>query len=264
MLWQRAEGDRAHVGVRAVLLVINQIQQNERVAILTADLEDPVHRIAPATQHLLVSRAQIRPAGQELVQHGLAVRQTVQEHEPVDGIDRLIFGQHLIGTGALQHKPLQMPFHPRAEREADQGPLQLGAALDEAGERPLVAILVHDPWCHLTPPHGQARDSSAYDNVSRVSHAARVATPESRHAYWDPTALRSASGPGQLESGCELAAPPFPPTGEELALLRRRSDMNVMRRLPGLPRNRTLFSRQRRRAADESRAYPAALRHRVG
>ena len=142
-----------------------------------------------------------------------------------------------------------MPFHPRAEREADQGPLQLGAALDEAGERPLVAILVHDPWCHLTPPHGQARDGSAYDNVSRVSHAARVATPESRHVLF---ALRSASGPGQLESGCELAAPPFPPAGEELALLRRRSDVNFMRRLPGLPRNRTLFSRQRRRAGDES------------
>ena len=150
-----------------------------------------------------------------------------------------------------------MPFHPRAEREADQGPLQLGAALDEAGERPLVAILVHDPWCHLTPPHGQARDGSAYDNVSRVSHAARVATPESRHVLF---ALRSASGPGQLESGCELAAPPFPPAGEELALLRRRSDVNFMRRLPGLPRNRTLFSRQRRRAAAESgasRSFPS-------
>ena len=114
VLGQRAENGRAHVGVRAVLQVINQVQQDERVAVPSADLEDPVHRVAPAAQHLPVSRAQIRPAGQELIQHRLAVRQAVQEREPVDGVDRLVLDQDLTRTGAVHHEPLQMPFHPRA------------------------------------------------------------------------------------------------------------------------------------------------------
>ena len=62
VLGQRAESGRAHVGVRAVLQVINEVQQDERVPILAADLEDPVHRVAPATQQIPVSRPQIRPA----------------------------------------------------------------------------------------------------------------------------------------------------------------------------------------------------------
>jgi hypothetical protein len=145
VLGQRAESGRAHVGVRAILQVVNQVQQGERVVVPAADLEDPVHCVPPAAQHLPVSRAQIRPAGQELVQHRLAVRQAVQQREPVDGVDCLVLGQHLIETGALRHEPLQMPFHPRAKREVDQGSLQLRAALDEAGERRLVAALVHGP-----------------------------------------------------------------------------------------------------------------------
>jgi hypothetical protein len=145
VLGQRAESGRAHVGVRSVLQVINQVQQDERVAVPATDLEDPVHRVAPAAQHLPVSRAQIRPAGQELVQHRLAVRQAVQKREPVDGVDRLVLDQHILGTGALHHEPLQMPFHPRAKREVDQDPLQLCATLDEAGERRLIAALVHGP-----------------------------------------------------------------------------------------------------------------------
>jgi hypothetical protein len=145
VLGQRAEGDRAHVGVRAVLQVINQVQQDERVTVPAPDLEDPVHWVAPPAQHLPVSRTQIRPAGQELVQHGLAVRQTVQKREPVDRVDRLILDQHPIWTGALHHEPLKVPFHPRAKREVNQGPLQPRAALYERGERPRVATLVRGP-----------------------------------------------------------------------------------------------------------------------
>ncbi len=162
VLGQRPESGRAHIGVRAVLQVIDEVQQDERVPVLAADLEDPFHRVAPAAQHLPVSRAQIRPAGQELVQHGLAVRQAVLKHEPVDGVDRFVLDQHLAGTGALPHEPLQVPFEPRAEREADQSPLQFRAALDEAGERRLVAPMVHGPRRHVTPSpcHSLARLSA--------------------------------------------------------------------------------------------------------
>jgi hypothetical protein len=46
---------------------------------------------------------------------------------------------------AGQAQPLEMPFHPRAEREVDQGLHQLRDALDDAGERRLVDALVHGP-----------------------------------------------------------------------------------------------------------------------
>jgi len=151
VLGQRPESDRTHVGVRPVLQIINKVQQDERVPVFAADLEDPFHRVAPAAQHLPVSHAQIRPAGQELFQHGLAVRQTVLKCEPVDGGDRFVLDQQLLGTDVLPHGPFQVPFEPRAEREADQGPLQFRAPLDEPGERRLVATVVHRPWCHVTP-----------------------------------------------------------------------------------------------------------------
>jgi len=87
VLGQRAESGRARVGVRAVLPVIEQVQQDERVPVLAADLEDPLHRVAPAAQHLSVRLGEIGPAGEELVQYGPAVRQGVLKGEPVDGVD---------------------------------------------------------------------------------------------------------------------------------------------------------------------------------
>ena len=110
---------------------------------LTVDLEDPLHRVAPAAQHLPISRSQIRPTGQELVQYGLAVRQAVLKREPVDDADRFALAQLLVGIGGLEHELLQMPFEPRAEREIDQGPLQFRTALDEGGKRRLAATVVH-------------------------------------------------------------------------------------------------------------------------
>src|SRR5216683_3461847 len=106
-----------------------------------------------------------------------------------------------------------MPFHPRTECEVDQGPLQFRAALDEAGERPLVATLVHGPWCHLTPSPGQARDGSAYDNVSRASRAAREA-----HSREPPCPIGTLLPPLRFRprtaaSGGELGAPSESPCG---------------------------------------------------
>jgi hypothetical protein len=82
------EGGRAHVGVRAVLQVVDQVEQGDRVPVLAADLEDSLHRVVPAAQYLAVGRGQVRSAGRELVQHGLAVRQAVLKREPVDDADR--------------------------------------------------------------------------------------------------------------------------------------------------------------------------------
>jgi hypothetical protein len=101
---QSAEGGRSHVGVRAVLQVIDQVEQNDGVPVLTADLEDSLHRVAPAAHHLAVSRGQARPSGQELVQHGLAVRQTVLKREPVDDGDRFALAEFSFGTGGLQNE----------------------------------------------------------------------------------------------------------------------------------------------------------------
>jgi hypothetical protein len=42
--------------------IINQVQQDDRAAVLAPDLEDPLHRAAPAEQHLPVRRIQIRSA----------------------------------------------------------------------------------------------------------------------------------------------------------------------------------------------------------
>ena len=154
VLGQRAERGRARVGVRAVLQVIEQVQQDERVPVLAADLEDPLHRVAPAAQHLPVRRGEIGPTGEELVQYGLAVRQGVLKREPVDGVDGFAFVRYLVGA-AFQHEPFHLPFEPRAEREADQGAFQFRAALDEGGEGRLVVV---PGWkCHVIPPPRRAR-----------------------------------------------------------------------------------------------------------
>jgi hypothetical protein len=157
-LGQLAESVRAHVGVHAVLQVIEQVQQHNRFLVLAADLEDPLHRFMPAAQQLTVSRSQVRPTGQELVQHGLAARQAVLEREPVDDADRFSLAQHRPGTRGLPYEQRQVPFKPRAACEVDQGTLQSGASLDEGAERWLAATMVHA--CNATSllrpaEHGQ-------------------------------------------------------------------------------------------------------------
>ena len=148
---QSAEGGRAHIRIRAVVQVIEKVQQDDRVPVLTADLEDPLHRVAPAAQHLAVSRGQVRSAGQEPVQHGLAVRQAVLKREPVDDANRFALAQFSFGACGLQHEECQMPFEPRPAGEVDQGPLQFRAAPDEEGDRCLVAAIVHPPLVFLVP-----------------------------------------------------------------------------------------------------------------
>ena len=152
----------------------------------------------------------------------LAVRQSVEKREPVDGVDRLV----LISTSdrRLRHKPLQMPFHPRAEREADQGPLQLRAAFDEAGKRPLVAAcLMARGATSLLSPAKRVTDS-AHDTC-RAIRAAREAAPGSRHVLSGPYCPPLRSDTGQLESGCELSrSAVFTLRAEPALLLRRRPD----------------------------------------
>jgi hypothetical protein len=79
---------RANIGIRSVLQVIDQIQQDERVPVLGSDLEDPLYQAVPATQHLPVGRIQSGLAGQEAVKHGVAVRQAMLKREPVNAIGR--------------------------------------------------------------------------------------------------------------------------------------------------------------------------------
>ena len=138
---QRPERGPAHVGVCPVLKVIEQVQQDDRVAILAVDLEDSLHRVAPAEQHLPVRRLQVRPAGHEPVHHGLAVRQAVLQREPVDGADRVALIDLL--QAGLQHGRGQRPLPARAAREVDQAPLQFRAALDEDREILPIAAAVH-------------------------------------------------------------------------------------------------------------------------
>ena len=116
---QRPERGPAHVGVRPVLQVIEQVQQDDRVAVLAPDLEDPLHRVAPAEQHLPVRRIQVRSAGHEPVHHRLAVRQAVLQGEPVDGADHI--GLLRLLQAGLEHGRGQRPLQARAAREVDQG-----------------------------------------------------------------------------------------------------------------------------------------------
>ena len=139
-LGQRPQCGPAHVGVRAVLQVIEQVQQDDRLAGFAPDLEDPLHRVAPAEQHLPVCRIQVRPAGHEPVHHRLAVWQAVLQCEPVDGADRI--GLLYLQAG-LEHGRGQRPFQARTAGEVDQVPLQFRAALDEDSEPLLAGAAVH-------------------------------------------------------------------------------------------------------------------------
>src|SRR5262249_40944645 len=154
---QPAESGRVHVGVRLVLQVIEQVQQDERVRVLTVDLENPLHRVVPAAQHLPIGRGQIRSASQELVQHGLAVRQAALKREPVDDANRFTLAQLLPGIDGLEHELLQLPFESWAEREIYQGPLQFRASRYEGGKRRIAATAVHSPRLYLTSPPHRAR-----------------------------------------------------------------------------------------------------------
>jgi hypothetical protein len=84
------------------------------------------------------------PTGQELLQHGLAIRQAVLKREPVDDVDRFALAQASFGICGIPHERRQMPFERRAADEVDQSTLQLCAALDKGGERCPVAAIVHD------------------------------------------------------------------------------------------------------------------------
>ncbi len=142
---QWAEGGRANIGVRAVFQVIDQVQQDDRFPVSAEDLEDPLHRVPPAEQHLPVRRGQVRPGGHEPVHHGLAVWQAVLQREPVDDPDRLALVQLSFRTGELQQGGGQRPLEARPLRELDQIPFQIRAALDEQSEL-LVHVLFPPRW----------------------------------------------------------------------------------------------------------------------
>jgi hypothetical protein len=94
------------------------------------------------------------------------------------------------------------------------------------------------PLSFVTPSPGQARDGSAYDNVSCASCGAVKPVPGSRHFLLGPYCPRLRFRPWTAESGCQLGAPPFSPAEEGLAFLRRQSDADFMRRLSAQPGNR--------------------------
>ncbi|MCP9945448.1 hypothetical protein LUX12_12650 [Streptomyces somaliensis] len=153
-LGHSAERRPPDIRVRAVLQVVEKVQQDDGIPVLAPDLEDALHRVTPAEQHLPVGRGQVLPAGDEAVHHGRTVRQPVPQDEVVGDADRFTLVQSSRGPGGIQQEGRQPPVEASALSEGDQSALQLGAALDEIVERRFVGILMR-ALCglsHVQPP----------------------------------------------------------------------------------------------------------------
>jgi len=123
-----------------------------------------------------------------------------------------------------------MPFHPRAEREADQGPLQFRAAFDEAGKRLLVAACLMARGATSLPQPRQARDGLGPRQPAAPSAQRVKPLPGAATSYRDLTVLRSAPTQDSLRADVSRSA--VFTLGEEPALRRRRPDVSFIRRLP--------------------------------
>lgn len=143
------------IRVRAVLQVVDQVQQDDGIPFLTLDLEDALHRVPPTEQHLPVDRGQVLPSSDEAVHHGRTVRQAVPQDEVVDDPDRLALVQLPLRPCGLQQEGRQPPVKAGALPEGDQLPFQLGTALDEVGQRRFAAALMPALYdvSHVALPH---------------------------------------------------------------------------------------------------------------
>ncbi|WP_251067097.1 hypothetical protein [Streptomyces sp. ISL-36] len=90
------------IRVRAVLQVVDKVQQDDGIPVLALDLEDALDRVTPAEQHLPVGRGQVLPHGDEPVHHGRTVRQAVPQDELVGDPDRLALVQLPLRPCGLQ------------------------------------------------------------------------------------------------------------------------------------------------------------------
>lgn len=154
-LGHSAERRPPDIRVRAVLQVVDQVQQDDCILFLPLDLEDALDRVAPAEQHLPVDRGQVLPSGDEPVRHGRTVRQSVPQDEVVDDPDRLALVQLPLRPCGLQQEGRQPPVEAGALPEGDQLPFQLGTALDEVGQRPFADFLMRALFgvSHVQPFH---------------------------------------------------------------------------------------------------------------
>ncbi|WP_240799058.1 hypothetical protein [Streptomyces sp. A0958] len=93
-----AESRASGVGVGAVLEVVQQVEQEQGVAVPAPYLEEPLHRVTPGQHHLPVGIGQGRSPGDETVGDRVAVRKAVLQQEVVDDVGRGRLVQHAFGT----------------------------------------------------------------------------------------------------------------------------------------------------------------------
>ncbi|MEV4559851.1 hypothetical protein AB0K51_23050 [Kitasatospora sp. NPDC049285] len=135
-----AKGGSPDIRVRAVLQVVDQVQQDDRTVVLPPDLEDPFHRVTPAEQQLPLDLGQVPPSCDEPVHHGRTVRQAVPQDAVVDDPDRLGLVQLPFRAGGLQQQRCQPPVEARALPESNQCALQLGTAFDEISAQACIRV----------------------------------------------------------------------------------------------------------------------------
>ncbi|MFI1186729.1 hypothetical protein [Streptomyces californicus] len=137
------------VRVRAVLEVVEQIQQDHGVPLPPPDLEDALDRVTPAEQHLPFGGGQVLPPGDEEAHHGRTVRQPIPQDEVVEDPGGRALVQLPHGPRRLQQQRRQPRVEAGAPGERDQLRLQYGAAFDEIGESTSFRVLHH--VCHVRP-----------------------------------------------------------------------------------------------------------------
>lgn len=159
---------RAAVGAGAVGQLVDQVPEDQGVAVAALDGEDPFDDVAPAEEHRALRLGQLRVVVDEVLDEGAAVVETVLEEEGVEGVGGLAFvGDADVAEAGLERVADGAAVAPAAG-ELEQRGLEVDAAVDEVG----VGIVAHGG--SLLPAGRPTRRPRANQAVGSVARPIRV------------------------------------------------------------------------------------------
>lgn len=133
---QPGEHPSPHTGVDAIDEIVEKVMQFHGVTIEPANLEAPLHDVAPAEHHLLLVITQPRtPLRDKPLDDGAPVRESVLQREVVDNQHSRALVQAAAAIGGLDQQHAQPPREPRTPGEAHQLALQVPGPGDQIVDR---------------------------------------------------------------------------------------------------------------------------------
>ena len=139
---ERAEHTGAEVRPHPVPQLVDEVPEDEHVAVAAAHLKEPLDHGLPPEKHLSLGVGQVGAGGHKLLHHGLAVPQPVLQHEVVENGDQPAISRGREVDARSGHHLVQLTGVTGLTGELEELALQVTAALHQIDGQVRTSALV--------------------------------------------------------------------------------------------------------------------------